>query len=103
MAVVCGFHAPSNRLRYGISITVFKHFYYLTSLSQYLISLAPKKPREAKTWADIAEYMSIQDQTIVDERELLEEHQFMLDLELVCAFLITIYACLINVGLLGNV
>lgn len=81
----------------------FKHFYNLTSLSQYLISLAPKKPREAKTWAEIAEYMSIQDQTIVDERELLEEHQFLLELELVRPFLITIYAYLINIGLLGSV
>lgn len=59
----------------------FKYFYCLKFIPQYSLYLAPKKPREAKIWAEIAEYMSIQDQTIVDERELLEEHQFLLDLK----------------------
>lgn len=68
----------------------FKYFYCLTFVPQYSLSLAPKKPREAKVWAEIAEYMSIQDQTIVDERELLEEHQFLLELRPVRPLLIVI-------------
>lgn len=68
----------------------FKYFYSLTPIPQYFLSVAPKKPREANIWAEIAEYMSIQDQTIVDERELLEEHQFLLNLESVRPLLITI-------------
>lgn len=81
-------HVRSTTLWYSISHAI-EIICILTSLFQYMLSRGPDDPRSSKLWADYAEYVSIQSQAMVDEKELLNEHQLALNTEMVGASAIT--------------